>query len=50
MRNRSLLGHELLCLQLKSFYGVQACSPSLEAPNEKTHLSAKAKLLFEYPL
>jgi hypothetical protein len=32
MHNTSLLAHELLCLHLKSFYGVQPCSPSPEAP------------------
>jgi hypothetical protein len=31
MRNASLLAHELLCLHLKSFYGLEPCSPSPEA-------------------
>ena len=45
MRNASLLAHELLCLHLKSFYGVQPCmqqcSPSPEAPTVRA-LTRKA--------
>jgi hypothetical protein len=32
MDDTSLLAHELLCLHLKCFYGVQPGSPSPEAP------------------
>jgi hypothetical protein len=28
VRNSSLLGHELLCLHLRSFYGIEPCSPA----------------------
>ena len=45
MRNASLLAHELLCLHLKSFYGVQAClqpcSTTPEAPTGRA-LTRKA--------
>ena len=27
MQNPSMAGHELLCLYLKSFYGLERCSP-----------------------
>lgn len=31
MRNSSILAHELLCLRLKAFYGVQSGQPSSKA-------------------
>jgi hypothetical protein len=37
----SLLAHELLCLRLQSFYGVQPCSPSRKPPTERA-LSKRA--------
>jgi hypothetical protein len=41
MRNASLLAHELLCLHLKSFYGLEPSSPSPEAPTVRA-LTRKA--------
>ncbi len=32
MQHPSLAGHELLCLYLKSFYGLEPCSPSTKVP------------------
>jgi hypothetical protein len=32
MRNQSMAAHELLCLYLRSFYGLERCSPSTQFP------------------
>jgi len=39
----TLLAHELLCLQLKSFYGVERCSPSQEASTLRVRMKKGGK-------
>ncbi len=36
MQNPSLAGHELLCLYLKSFYGLGPCSPPTRSRKDVT--------------
>ena len=42
MRNPSIAAHELLCLYLKSFYGLEGCSPSTQLPAATTRASKAA--------
>jgi hypothetical protein len=39
MRDTSLLAHELLCLHLKSFYGVECSSTARTLPKKATKKS-----------
>jgi hypothetical protein len=36
MQNPSMAGHELLCLYLKSFYGLERCSPPTQVATPET--------------
>jgi hypothetical protein len=41
MRSPSTAAHELLCLYLKSFYGLERCSPSTHRPAASTVVKAR---------
>jgi hypothetical protein len=42
MRNPSMAAHELLCLYLKSFYGLESCSPTTQLPPTSTRVRKAA--------
>jgi hypothetical protein len=46
----TLLAHELLCLQLKSFYGVERCSPSPEASTPRLRTKKAGRKFRSAPL